>query len=61
MALQDSGILKKFFYDTLNAPPYIPQPKYKEGEPIGNGNTNNMQKVMFHLSVSGVCLKAIFN
>ena len=61
MALQDSGILKKFFYDTLNAPPYQPQPKYKDGEPIGNHNTDNMQKFMLHLSVCGICLKAVFN
>ena len=52
MALQDSGILKKFFYDTLNAPPYKPQPKYKDGEPIGKDNTNNMQNLCYiYLSV----------
>ena len=34
MILQEAGILKKFYYDELNPPPYVPLPRYKFDEAI---------------------------
>ena len=57
MALQDFGILKKFYYDTLNPPLYIPLPKYKNEQPIGNDNINHLQKIPVTLICLWVCRK----
>ena len=35
MSLQETGMLRKFFYDTLNPPVYVPLPRYKIEAPIG--------------------------
>ena len=32
MSLQEAGILRKFYYDELNPPPYVPLPRYWSGE-----------------------------
>ena len=34
MILQEAGILKKFYYDELNAPVHVPLPRYKIDQPI---------------------------
>ena len=32
MSLQEAGILRKFYYDELNPPAYVPLPRYWSGE-----------------------------
>ena len=34
MILQEAGILKKFYYEALNAPIHVPLPRYKIDQPI---------------------------
>ena len=34
MSLQEAGILRKFYYDELNPPVYVPLPRYKFDQPI---------------------------
>ena len=34
MTLQEAGILRKFYYDELNAPVYEPLPRFKINQPI---------------------------
>ena len=34
MNLQEAGILRKFHYDELNPPVYVPLPRYKIDQPI---------------------------
>ena len=34
MSLQEAGILRKFYYDELNPPVYVPLPRYKIDQPI---------------------------
>ena len=34
MNLQEAGILRKFYYDELNPPIYVPLPRYKIDQPI---------------------------
>ena len=34
MSLQEAGILRKFYYDELNPPVYVPLPIYKIDQPI---------------------------
>ena len=53
MALQESGILKKLFERTLNAPRFIPLEKYKIEQPIGNDKTEQIYVIFIHLWPAG--------